>query len=97
MAATTNIFTKLRDYLTGMYKYFFTALALDNQDRSESKRTGVPVPNPGANFKNFLKLFGVALIIILLVCVGIWNSFIVSPKKKAKFNHHGINQYGKRY
>lgn len=90
---------KFWDKLVAGWNYFFTALKLDQEDKVKSLETGIPVPNPGANLKNWWKLFGIFFVLVslcLFVLMRILNPKFTGYVDKRK-NHHGINRRGERY
>ena len=91
------MFEKLKNHLIEMWKYFFTALEFDRQDKELSRSSGVPVPMPNGNLKNWFRIFGITLLIIVIIIFGLWNIVIGPKTKKQKVSHHGINKYGERY
>lgn len=93
-----KMLTKLKDHLTEMWKYFFTAIKFDREDKALAASSGVPVPNPNGNIKNWFKTFGFTLVVIIIALSVIWEIiFGKRRKKRSKFNHHGINVYGIKY
>jgi hypothetical protein len=88
-------------YLVTMWKYFFTALELDQEDNATAKKTGKPVPNKWANLENWFKLFGTGFIILICSGIIIWR--FINPPKRSRYkdnrrNHHGYRiDNGKRY
>ncbi|MGD0756944.1 MAG: hypothetical protein ABR927_17995 [Bacteroidales bacterium] len=92
-----GIFTKA--YWSNLYNYFFTALAMDKADKAQSASNGIPVPVPNGNIKNWVKNFGLGIVIIGLLVVGLWKFIGDKPYKLSKKprDHHGYNKYGKRY
>lgn len=91
-----GLFTK--EYWTNLYNYFFTSLKLDKEDNAIARSSGVSVPNPNANIKNWIKTFGLGLVVLGLTALGFWSVIRKRPHdSRVKRSHHGINQYGERY
>ena len=86
---------KFTTWVASNWKYLNVAIKFDKEDRVNAIKTGIPVPNPYGNLKNWFQLFGFGTLILFTSVFIIWK--LINPPAGVKRSHHGINKYGIRY